>query len=302
MKELWTNLKGWQKGGIIVGFLGIILIIVIAIVFMNNGGLKVEITFPEKVSIPSNELKRINGALEGVIRDNTENFNNYSRYRGVARNYNETNNDDSFVADFIVDFDDIEESYKVFVSWSTSDKDDSNITISCPLLQSKYPGTSCVTEVNSSSDIVGYLPYEEILSSGEKYGIVAKYSGIGRLYLEVTTDGNPEQAVLNAREWVESIGFDPNDYLFYIQAQQYVQANHSETNDANVNKNLPYFLPNVYNVYPVTDENNNVTSINAEIIGCTDYQTAPVEEMITDYLNSKGINYPLNFDECYNIE
>ena len=83
-----------------------------------------------------------------------------------------------------------------------------------------------------------------------------------------------------------------------VSSSTHTSAGTADTNDTNVNANLPYFVPNIYKVYPVVDENNNVVSIKAELSGCTDYQTNPQEEQVMEYLNSKNISYPVEFEYC----
>lgn len=299
MKEFWNNLKGWQKGGILAGILAVIVIVIVAVVFIAGSEIKVEIVFNEKNNIPSGEMKKIREQMLGVIRDNTENFDSTVVYRGVATDYRETSEGKTTTANFVVDFDSILESYKVAVTWPDPDDGSPNIIISCALLDGKYPETSCMTETNSSSDIVGYLPYTGEDAVGEKYKITANYDG-GNLYLEIKSNGDIEQAVTAAKEWLKKLDFDPDDYLLYAASKQYVQVNHAKTKDTNVNKYLPYFIPTKYYIYPVVDDNNNITSIHADLGACTDTQVELAEKVARDYLSSKNINYPIEFGYCAN--
>ena len=300
MKEFWNNLKDWQRGGILVGVVAVIVIVIVAVMFIIGSEPKVEIVFDEKNNIPSGEIKKVREKLVDVIRNNTENFDSTVVYRGIANNYKETSKDKTNTANFVVDFDSISESYKVSVTWPDPNDGSPNIVISCALLDGKYPETKCMTESNSSSDITGYLPYIGEDADGKKYKISAKYDG-GDLYLEIKTNGDAGQAVIAAKKWLNSLNFNPDDYLLYISSKQYLQINHAKTSDANVNKNLPYFMPGVYYVYPVVNDNNQVTSIRARLAGCTDAQTDPEETTVKEYLSSNKINYPVEFEYCYNI-
>ena len=297
MKEFWQNLKGWQKGGIFVALIAVIAIIIVAVVVAINSEPNVKINFSEDVSIPGGEIRKIREKLVNVISNNTENFSRSVTYVGNARDYEEDKGDKYSTATFIVDFDTISESYAVSVTWPASDDDSPNIIIACPLMDSKYPETPCKTEYNDSSDITGYLPYEGTLPSGAKFKINEDYDN-GKLYLNIKTNGDANEAVAAAKKWVSSIHLNPDDYTYFVAGKQYIQANNAKTKDENVNKNLPYYMPGVYNVYPVTDEGGNVTSIKAELAGCTDAQTDPVEEDINSYLSSKGISYPVSFEYC----
>ena len=299
MKEFWKNLKDWQRGGILVGVVAVIVIVVVAVIFMIGSEPKVEIEFGEQNNIPGGELRKVRGKLVDVIRNNTENFDSTVVYRGVASNYKETTEGKETTANFVVDFDSISESYKVSVTWPDSDDGSPNIVVSCALLNGKYPETACTTESNSSSDIVGYLPYIGEDAVGEKYKITANYDG-GNLYLEIKSNGNIEQAVTAAKEWLKKLDFDPDDYLLYAASKQYVQVNHAKTKDTNVNKYLPYFIPTKYYIYPVVDDNNNITSIHADLGACTDTQVELAEKVARDYLSSKNINYPIEFGYCAN--
>lgn len=297
MKELWKNLKGWQKAGILVGCLILIVIIVVSVVLANKPP-KVKIVFAEKNNIPGSEIAKIENKLIKVVENNSGKLEDFTTYEGNATNYNEKQNGEKYTANFVVDFDVLKESYKVDVTWPDPNDGSPNIGISCALLAGKYPETPCKTELNSSSELVSYLPYTGELADGETYKITAKYSG-EKMYLEIKTSGNIEEAVAAAKKWMQSLGFEPDDYLLYAPSKQYIQINHAKTNDANVNKYLPYFMPGAYDVYPVVD-GGTVTTIHADIAGCTDYQTTPVEEQVTAYLNNSGINYPVEWSYCAN--
>lgn len=314
MKSFWTNLKKWQKIGIVFGTFLVVGIVALAVMFVLVSDPKVKISFDTSVKIPGSDMTNIRKILVGVIRDNTEDFDSSITYYGNARNYDESTDNDSSTATFIVDFDEIRESYKVSVKWPNSNDGSPNVIVSCPLFESKYPETPCTTDVNSSTNIISYLPYTGKLPSGVEYKILAKYN-VGDLYLEVhvSSCGNAEtmnEALTATKTLMTSLGFDPDDYLFYVPSTicdtgvsngyYYLQANHAKTNDTNVNTNLPYFVPNTYNVYPIMDDSNNIVSIKAKLAGCTDYQTNPVQENIEMYLKSKNISYPVEFEYCVN--
>lgn len=297
MKDFWNNLKRWQKVSIIGSVLIVLAIIITSVIMIINSEPKVKINFGDGVNIPGDERMKIRKKMVGVIHDNTDNFNENAVYTGNARDYNELSEGGTTTAAFVVDFDEIKESYSVIVTWPDPDNGVPNIIISCPLLDSKYPETACSTESNSSKDIVSFLPYEGTDSAGKQYKITVGYFA-NEPYLEIMTDGNAPDAIEAAKKWMTLFNFNPDDHLFYIQSGDYIQANHARTNDANVNENLPYFIPAAYYVYPVVDGDNNVVSLNAEIVSCTEYQANMAEEGIEFYLNSKGIKYPINFDYC----
>ena len=290
-------MKNWMKIGIFAGCLALVAIVVASVMFILNSGPKVEIVFDTKTNIPGEELTNIRSVLVDVIKANINNFDKNTVYKGTARDYQETVDGKNGTADFIVDFDSISESYKVEVSWPNPDSSAPNVVVSCPLLDSKYPDTPCLTEVNDSSEIVSYLPYEGSFSDGKKYKIEAKYDG-DVLYLQVTSSGGDLAGLEAAKKWVDSLPVKKDDILYYVPSGDYVQANHANTKDANVNKYLPYFIPGAFNIYPVVDDNNKVVSISADLAGCTSYQTDSLETEISKYLENRGIDYPLNFSYC----
>lgn len=312
MKGFWKNLKKWQKAGVLVGFLILIFIVVISVILTNKPP-KVKIVFAEKNNIPSGEIAKIQTKLIKVVESNTGKLEDFTTYEGNARDYNEEQVAEEYTASFIVDFDDLEESYRVEVTWPDPDDGLPNIRISCALLAGKYPETPCKTESNSSSELINYLPYIGELGTGESYKIVGDYDN-ETFYIEVDVDSCGNEELMNkvltaAQEWLLSINFDPDDYLIYVPGDicasdgmmdkyPYLQANHAKTNDQNVNKFLPYYIPEAYNVYPAVDENNNVVSIMAKVPGCYEYQMEPGKEFIMGYLGSKGIDYPVEFLEC----
>ena len=219
MKNFWSNLKKWQKWGVALGFLATIAIIVISVFLIINAEPKVEIEFSEKTNIPSGELRNVRMSLVGAIRNNTESFDNNTVYKGIARDYKETKDGDLTTAEFVVDFDDISQSYVVSVTWPNPDDGAPNIYISCPLLDSKYPETPCTTESNSNSEIVNFLPHIGEFNSNEEYKIVAKYRG-AEMYLEVQldtlNDAKKDEALKAAKKWLFSIGFNPDNYTFEV--------------------------------------------------------------------------------------
>lgn len=288
------NLKIWIAGGII----SVILIIVIAIIVSILNEPHVKINFGDiKTNIPGAELVKVRENLVGVIKNNTADFADDVTYEGVARDYEENNVGELTVATFIVDFDEILQSYSVSVSWPELDDGSPDVVIACPIYQTKYPETPCITEENSSLDVNSFLPHEGSFGNGKIYTVTAKYND-GELYLDVATDGDAFEAVEAAKAWIKSINLNPDDYLFYAPTNQYTQINNAKTNDVNVNQNLPFFVPNTYNVYPVVDENGNVTNIKAELAGCTDGQTEPMEQQVQEYLSAHNINYPVEFEYC----
>ena len=299
---------------IISALVMVAIIIVIVVVVAVNSEPKIKIIFDDETSIPGAELGQLKTKMLGVIESNTENFDKDIVYVGQARDYKEEVDYNTTTVTFIVDFDDIKQSYAVTVTWPDPDDGSPNMYISCPILDSKYPETKCVTEANSSTDLFAYLPYSGRTASGASYGVVGGYND-GGLYLTVKVDacGNTkmiEEGIMATREWISSLGINPDDYLLFAPTDycngeptddipySYVIANHAKTNDENVNKYLPYFIPDMYNVYPVVDDGNNVTAIKAEISGCTDFQADPMEEQVYDYLNGYGISYPVEFEYC----
>ena len=313
MKEIWQNLKKWQKTIIVAIPLAIIVIVIVAVASLVGSEPKVRIEFDEKENIPTSELRNIREYLVGVIKSNTTDFDSSIVYVGKAREYNEQVDGNYTTATFIVDFDDIKESYQVEVTWPNPDDGSPNIIISCPIFDSKYPETPCTTESNSSREIMNFLPYVGKLSGGETYTVEGEYDD-GELYLEVVVDSCGDEAILSAvleaaKKWITSISLDPDDYLLYVPGDicskdlilievPYIQANHAKTSDENVNKYLPYYIPDAFHVYPVVDSDNNVTSIRAEVPGCFEYQRQPGIEQVTSYLSTAGINYPVEFVEC----
>lgn len=315
MKELLKNLKVWQKTLIILGFLLAIILVVVAVIYANNVEPKVKIVFENTVNIPSDELMAIRKKMVGVIEGNTEAFDDNTIYVGKARGYQEETIDGETTATFVVDFDEIKQSYQVEVTWPNPDDGSPNIYITCPLLDSKYPETKCATEFNSSADIISYLPYSGMLSSGKEYTVIPNYE-YGMLYLEIRVDACGDKTILDktseaVRDWLNTINFDPDDYVLYVVPNicngeeidfdfenDYVRANYAKTNDQNINKILPYYIPHEFYIYPAVDNNNNVTSVKVKVGACREYQIDFAKDFATRYLMANGINYPVEFDEC----
>ncbi len=296
-----------------------IAILSISIIFIIINQPKVNISFPDGTNIPDSELVKIRKVLYGVIKDNSDNFDDKITYEGIAREYQEySNTSEKTTATFIVDFDSIKQSYFITINWP-ADKDDDipNYIIDCPLEKSKYTETKCHTESSSNTNISSFLPHIDKLKSGQEYTIAYKYNNtVPYIEIQVNSCGNSnilDDALASSKEWIKKINLNPDDYQFYLPSNlcdneaheeinniktEYYTVSSLKTTDENVNKNLPYFIPNLYNIYPITDNEGNVVSIKAELSGCTDYQTEPMEEQVKDYLNTKNINYPLSFDYC----
>lgn len=298
-----------------VVFLMMTIIIITVSIFKSSPNPNVKLNFSEKNEIPNSELIKIRSKLSRVIQSNTEDFSNNTIYYGNVRNYKKEKQNDYDMVTFVVDFDELRQSYSVIATWPDYDDGAPNVIISCPIRDTKYPETICKTESNSSSDLTSLLPHTGEIDDGKKYEIIYEYSNY-KPYLEVRVDSCGDlnvarDALLSAREWIESMHLNPNDYLFYVPTticdgknyrtlDYYVQANNSNSNDSNVNNKLPYFIPGLIDAYPVVDDNNNVMNIRVELTGCTDYQTDPVENQIRSYLESNKIDYPLVFEYCVN--
>lgn len=219
--EAWKKMKSWQKVTIVVGIIAVVVFVAAIIINTLLSEPKVTIKFDERINIPPEELKRVRMKLVDAIRENTEGYNKEITYVGNARDYKEISDGSLNNASFIVDFNSIRESYNVSVTWPNPDDGSPNILISCPLLASKYPTTPCKTEMNSSSEIENYLPYIGSTELGKKYKIVGRYFDDGKLYLDIQvglngSDEEMNQALVAAKEWIEEIGFDANEYTFTV--------------------------------------------------------------------------------------
>lgn len=219
MRDFWDKLRTWQK--ITIFFAPVIILVIIAIILtiVLNPGINVKISFSEKTNIPSSEMERVREKLMTTIRSNTADFNTHIIYEGEAREYNESEAEGTTTANFIVDFDSVQESYLVSVFWPNTDIGAPNIIISCPLFNFKYPSTICNTESNSSLFIDGYLPYIGKTDSGKKYKLDTAYDKNKNMYLAVQVELGESDVVIKealdaAKKWVESIGFEVKDFTF----------------------------------------------------------------------------------------
>lgn len=309
-----------KKLAIIIGsFITIIVLISVISIIVSEP--KVTISFDTKTSIPDGELKNLRSSLYGIIRDNSENFDSNKTFKGTAKNYEENVSEKSGSASFLVDFEDIKQDYFIRITWPDPNDGSPNFSIDCPI-DSLYPETPCKTETTDSSNIDMYLPHDGTTESGLTYTIVGKFYA-DQYYVEIQANSCGNVSILNealdsAKDWIKTRNINPEDYTFYTPTnlcdgeahssaegddfipQYYNQVNKADTTDENVNNSLPLFIPDTYNVYPLVDENKNVTSIKIEIAGCTDFQTKDVEEEILNYLESKNINYPKTFEYCKN--
>ena len=183
MRDFWDRLRTWQKITIFFAPFIIITIIAIILTVVLNPEPNVRINFSEKTNIPSSEIKKVRTKLVQTLRNNTADFNAQTIYEGEARGYSEVVADGITTASFIVDFDSIQESYFVSVFWPDAEGGSQNVSVSCPLLDSKYPNTACNTEWNSTRFIESYLPYIGEISFGKKYKLDTGYDKNKKMYL-----------------------------------------------------------------------------------------------------------------------
>lgn len=301
-------------------FIFVSLTITVSIILINNSKPNINIdTTGTKISIPASEMKRVYRKLTSTIEDNSDNFDKNKKYEGVIDQYSEKLSKEKNTATFLVNFDEIKQSYRVNVTWPNAQKM-SDISIMCPLSDSKYPNTPCKTEVNNTSEIVSFLPYYETLESGKFINVTYKYNN-NNPYIEVQIDSCGDTNLINlaidrTKNFLKEHNFNPEDYKIFAPNNLceggaesgsnqptpsetfYISGNRLKTKDENVNNFLPYFVPSRYNVYPTTDKNGNIKSIHAEISGCTAYQATPMEERVRAYLLSHNINYNIEFEYC----
>ena len=298
------------------------LIIIISIILINNSKSNINIdTTGTKISVPASEMKRVYNKLSGTIKNNLDDFDENKEYKGTIDQYEEKLGEKKNTATFLVNFDEIKQSYRVNVMWPNA-QNMSDISITCPIQDSKYPDTPCKTEANSTSDISSYLPYYGTLDSGQNYTALYRYTG-DKPFIEVDIDSCGDVSLINLaltkfKAFLSEKHFNPKDFNIFAPNSLcdggaesssktkstsetfYYTGNPLSTKDQNINNALPFFVPSRYFVYPNTDEQGNITSIHADISGCTAYQATPMEERVKSYLNSHNINYTVEFSYCKN--
>lgn len=149
----------------------------------------------------------VQGAVDANIRS------------GTAQN---TSEGDVSSETFVLDVDEYQQSYDVYISWSDKIVIPENIGVECTLRQnSKYPDEKCYGTYYDSDSPHQYLPYESNLTSGEPFA--ANYAfedsyGFEHITVTVQDCGNTELkevAVLATKNYLKNTaGLDPEQFIY----------------------------------------------------------------------------------------
>lgn len=175
-------------------------------------------------------------ALSKDQRDNIEHqlFEIVAKNNGNTSAEDATIRDDDFVAEkdyisFIVDIDSISQSYQVQAELTDANTGYPTI-VSCLYDKTKvrYQDFNCKDDFSSDNsddnsktrELVTLLPHTDQLPTGEIYTIETKYKNNKQIIIiNVNNCGNAElkqQAVTSAKQFLESAGFNSNQYTYEV--------------------------------------------------------------------------------------
>ena len=139
-----------------------------------------------------------------------------------AESYNETTEGNNTEAVFLVDIEELKQTFDVKVYWSNDGEIPNNIAIECPKKQFViYEGEKCLGMSTTHKTLEQYLPYTSTLSTGEKYAVYSTVNKSGEAIIEIAVNscGNNEvieKARDDVDEWLKENDFKSTDYEFSI--------------------------------------------------------------------------------------
>ncbi len=132
---------------------------------------------------------------------------------------------------FIVDFDNLEQSFEVTFEYAVSDAGKRytsgyNVVVSCISDESlvKYPDSACpatgtAVTYTPEQKLSASLPHDDTTASDQEYYMFYRHYSDGRPYVEVATNSCGDQALLSsaldaAKAWISSLGLDPSAFSY----------------------------------------------------------------------------------------
>ncbi|MBQ6414491.1 hypothetical protein IJI28_02630 [Candidatus Saccharibacteria bacterium] len=230
-----TNTKNTKKTWLIVVGISLIVITTIVIVILASRNtqtryehmIKVEGYNELDVSIPLSVREDFGAQLYYLLEQYHELSMDSSEEVAVIRGESLTKDlgGEIKMVSFIVDIDNLQQTYRIVLNWSDTEEVLDNVSIECvSKSESNYPDTECHGMTTSSESIVYLLPNTLNLKNGQKvqleYGFTTS-DGKDIVTIVVGSCGNKDlekNALSAAEEWVESQGFDLDEILFEMNS------------------------------------------------------------------------------------
>ena len=229
MYQLFKNLSTRQKTGFIILTLLAPIIIVVSIAMMHVG------TGPiARIRNLDDYMTSATAEDKQLLQQRLYNFLNNSFNVDIGKldiyirdnSFIETELDGTFMADFIIDIDELRISYQVSYVFPNEKATSENPIFDCPLLNNvKYPETDCVGMYNSSrrlkleadNPIVAILPisvdeYSNYYKQSFKYDIFGIYDEENDEFFVRIIDYSG-YGYEHALETIRKKGFNPDDYI-----------------------------------------------------------------------------------------
>ena len=230
-----TNTKNTKKMWLIVVGISLIVITTIVIVILASRNtqtryehmIKVEGYNELDVSIPLSVREDFGAQLYYLLEQHHELSMDSSEEVAVIRGESLTKDlgGEIKIVSFIVDIDNLQQTYRIVLNWSDTEEVLDNVSIECvSKSESNYPDTECHGMTTSSDSIVYLLPNTLNLKNGQKvqleYGFTTSDGkDIVTIVVDSCGDKDLEKNALSAaEEWVESQGFDLDEILFEMNS------------------------------------------------------------------------------------
>lgn len=226
VRNFWQNANAGIKSLVIIASLVFIVAIaafIISLIPEEQFDSRVTVeNFGEVANLPKGYKKYIQDNIGNILKENSI-VDASETANAVVRegSYSESEKNGARTAEFIVDIENLRQSFAVTVVWAASTSadqekiEDPNVTIECPYyLDVIYTDTKCLAQA-PEQQIKRYLPHYDY--AGEvKYAVdLKKYADQMYLQVEIPSCGDSslrESAVEGTKKWLKSRYLDPNDY------------------------------------------------------------------------------------------
>lgn len=207
---------------------GVVIVILVAVLSVLLHQKKLDLYNIDQVEseLSSGEVSELEGFIWQSLKNNHGFSDDTTGLKVLIRpsSFERTVQNEVVNYDFLIDVDALKATYEVSFALMKGQGFYESPVVDCPAPGlMKYPGTYCKSEKTSTMTVtVGReLPYYFNLASGELVTVTSVRDEEGEEYLNVRVSACGDGAIVTrareeVREWIESLGYNPDDYQIKI--------------------------------------------------------------------------------------